>query len=108
MQAGPAPRSLQRWRPPSCWASPSSHGSCARAPMLPMRLFCSRAFSSGNTASFLYSASLYGTLFFMAQFLQTALGHGPLGAGLRLLPWTATLFVVAPVAGALVNRIGER
>src|SRR5262245_24155120 len=80
----------------------------ARAPMLPMRLFCSRAFSSGNTASFLYSASLYGTLFFMAQFLQTALGHGPLGAGLRLLPWTATLFVVAPVAGALVNRIGER
>src|SRR5262245_11415192 len=80
----------------------------AGAPMLPMRLFRSRAFSSGNAASFLYSASLYGTVFFMAQFLQTALGHGPLGAGLRLLPWTATLFVVAPIAGALVNRIGER
>src|SRR5262245_36170887 len=80
----------------------------AGAPMLPMRLFRSRAFSSGNAASFLYSASLYGTVFFMAQFLQTALGYGPLGAGLRLLPWTATLFVVAPTAGALVNRIGER
>jgi len=80
----------------------------ADAPMLPMRLFRSRAFSSGNAASFLYSASLYGAVFFMAQFLQTALGHGPLGAGLRLLPWTATLFVVAPIAGALVNRIGER
>ena len=80
----------------------------AGAPMLPMRLFRSRAFSSGNTASFLYSASLYGTVFFMAQFLQTAQGHGPLGAGLRLLPWTATLFVVAPIAGALVNRMGER
>jgi EmrB/QacA subfamily drug resistance transporter len=80
----------------------------AGAPMLPMRLFRSRAFSSGNTASFLYSASLYGTLFFMAQFLQTAQGRGPLGAGLRLLPWTATLFVFAPIAGALVNRMGER
>ena len=80
----------------------------AGTPMLPMRLFRSRAFSSGNAANFLYSASLYGTVFFMAQFLQTAQGHGPLGAGLRLLPWTATLFVVAPVAGALVNRIGER
>jgi EmrB/QacA subfamily drug resistance transporter len=80
----------------------------AGAPMLPMRLFRSRAFSWGNAASFLYSASLYGAVFFMAQFLQTALGHGPLGAGLRLLPWTATLFVVAPIAGALVNRIGER
>jgi EmrB/QacA subfamily drug resistance transporter len=80
----------------------------ASAPMLPMRLFRSRAFSSGNAASFLYSASLYGTVFFMAQFLQTAQGHGPLGAGLRLLPWTATLFVFAPIAGTLVNRVGER
>jgi MFS family permease len=44
----------------------------------------------------------------MAQFLQTAEGYGPLGAGLRLMPWTATLFVVAPIAGSLVNRVGER
>jgi EmrB/QacA subfamily drug resistance transporter len=80
----------------------------ASAPMLPMRLFRLRAFSSGNAASFLYSASLYGTVFFMAQFLQTAQGHRPLGAGLRLLPWTATLFVFAPIAGALVNWVGER
>jgi EmrB/QacA subfamily drug resistance transporter len=80
----------------------------ASAPMLPMRLFRLRAFSSGNAASFLYSASLYGTVFFMAQFLQTAQGHGPLGAGLRLLPWTATLLVFAPIAGTLVNRVGER
>ena len=80
----------------------------ASAPMLPMRLFRLRAFSSGNAANFLYSASLYGTVFFMAQFLQTAQGHGPLGAGLRLLPWTATLFVFAPIAGTLVNRVGER
>ena len=47
-------------------------------------------------------------LFLLPQFLQTALGFGPLGAGLRLLPWTATLFVTAPVAGAVVNRFGER
>jgi len=80
----------------------------AREPMVPMRLFRSRAFSSGNAAGFFLFGSIQGTLFFMAQFLQTAQGHGPLGAGLRLLPWTAMLFVVAPIAGALVNRIGER
>jgi MFS family permease len=73
-----------------------------------MRLFRSRAFSSGVGACFLYSAGMYGVLFFLPQFLQTAQGYGPLGAGLRLLPWTAMLFVVAPVAGNLVNRIGER
>jgi MFS family permease len=33
---------------------------------------------------------------------------GTIGAGLRLLPWTATLFVTAPVAGAVVNKFGER
>jgi hypothetical protein len=76
--------------------------------MVPMRFFRSRAFSAGNAAGFCLFASLYGTLFFMAQFLQTAQAHGPLGAGLRLLPWTATLFVVAPLGGALVSRLGER
>jgi EmrB/QacA subfamily drug resistance transporter len=80
----------------------------AGAPMVPMRLFRSRAFSSGIAASFLFYAAMYGTLFLLPQFLQTAQGNGPLGAGLRLLPWTATLFVVAPFAGGLVNRIGER
>jgi MFS family permease len=47
-------------------------------------------------------------VFFYAQLLQTALGYGPLGAGLRLLPYTATFMTVAPIAGALADRIGER
>jgi predicted MFS family arabinose efflux permease len=80
----------------------------ARAPMLPMRLFRSRAFSAGNAAIFFLNASLTGAVFFMAQFQQTALGQGPLSAGLRLLPWGATPFLVAPRAGALADRLGER
>jgi EmrB/QacA subfamily drug resistance transporter len=80
----------------------------AQQPMLPMGFFRSRAFSSGNAASFLLFGSIFGAAFFFAQFLQTTLHYGPLGAGLRLAPWTVTLFVVAPIAGAWVNRIGER
>jgi EmrB/QacA subfamily drug resistance transporter len=80
----------------------------AREPMLPMSFFRSRAFSAGNAAIFLTFASLFGAVFFYAQLLQTALGYGPLGAGLRLMPWTATFMTVAPIAGALVDRIGER
>jgi len=79
-----------------------------REPMVPMRLFRSRALASGIAASFLFYAAMYGTLFFLPQFLQVAQGHGPFGVGLRLLPWTATLFVFAPIGGGLVNRIGER
>ena len=80
----------------------------AAEPMLPPRMFRARAFSAGTAANFLFSCSLFSAVFFMAQFQQTGLGQGPLDAGLRLLPWTATLFIVAPVAGALTNRIGER
>jgi EmrB/QacA subfamily drug resistance transporter len=79
-----------------------------REPMLPMRFFRSRAFSAGNAAIFFTFAALFGTVFFYAQLLQTALGYGPLGAGLRLLPYTATFMTVAPVAGAMADRIGER
>jgi EmrB/QacA subfamily drug resistance transporter len=80
----------------------------ARAPMLPLRLFRSRAFSAGNAAVFFLNASLTGAVFFMAQFQQTALGQGPLDAGLRLLPWGITPVLIAPRAGALADRIGER
>ena len=80
----------------------------ARQPMLPMRLFRVREFSAGNASTLLLTASLFSTVFFLAQYLQVSQGYSPLGAGLRYLPWTATLFVVAPVAGRLVDRIGPR
>jgi EmrB/QacA subfamily drug resistance transporter len=80
----------------------------AGEPMLPMGFFRSRAFSAGNAAIFFTFASLFGAVFFLPQMLQTALGYGPLGTGLRLLPWTATFMTVAPIAGALTDRIGER
>src|SRR6266511_296022 len=80
----------------------------AREPMVPMRFFRSRAFSSSNAANSFLFASLFGAVFFVAQFLQTPEGYGPLDAGLRLVPWTATLMLVAPIAGALADRIGER
>jgi EmrB/QacA subfamily drug resistance transporter len=80
----------------------------AREPMISLELFRSRAFSAGNAAIFLTFASLFAAVFFFAQLLQTGLGYGPLGTGLRLLPWTATFITIAPAAGALADRIGER
>ena len=80
----------------------------AAQPMLSLQLFRRRAFAVGNLASLPYYAAIYGTTFLLAQFLQAAQGYGPLGAGLRILPWTATLFFMAPVAGSLINRVGEK
>jgi EmrB/QacA subfamily drug resistance transporter len=80
----------------------------APEPMIPMSFFRSRAFSAGNAAIFFTLASLFTGVFFFSQLLQTVLGYGPLDAGLRLLPWTATFMTVAPIAGALADKIGER
>ncbi len=80
----------------------------APVPMLPPELFRSRSFSAGNAAIFFTFASLFGSVFFAAQLMQTGLGYDPLGAGLRLLPWTGTFMTIAPIAGAMADRIGER
>jgi EmrB/QacA subfamily drug resistance transporter len=77
-------------------------------PMLPMHLFRIRAFAAGNGAMLLLTASLFSAVFMLAQYLQISLGYSPLAAGVRFLPWTGTLFVVAPLAGALVGRLGAR
>jgi EmrB/QacA subfamily drug resistance transporter len=80
----------------------------AKNAMLPLALFRSRGFSTANAVSFFMYAGLFGALFLMAQFLQTALGYSPLQAGIRLLPWTATPMVIAPIAGSLADRFGNR
>jgi MFS family permease len=76
--------------------------------MLPLELFRYRGFSAPNAVSFFMYAGLFGTLFLMAQFFQNALGYSPLQAGIRLLPWTATPMLIAPLAGGLADRFGNR
>src|SRR5262249_24029556 len=44
----------------------------------------------------------------VAQYFQLGLGYSPMRTGLRLLPWTATPLVIAPLAGKLSDRIGRR
>jgi EmrB/QacA subfamily drug resistance transporter len=80
----------------------------AAEPMLPLRLFGIRTFSAANATGFLMSGAIFSAAFLTAQYFQLGLGYSPLATGLRLLPWTATPMVVAPVAGALADRIGAR
>jgi EmrB/QacA subfamily drug resistance transporter len=77
----------------------------AEQPMLPMAFFRDRTFTLANLASLLMSFGMFGSIFLLAQFFQTVQGYSPLGSGLRILPWTAMPMVVAPIAGALSDRI---
>jgi EmrB/QacA subfamily drug resistance transporter len=77
-------------------------------PMLPLRLLRIRAFTAANATGFMSMAAITSAAFLMSQFFQLGLGYSPLATGLRLLPWTATPLLVAPVAGRLADRLGAR
>jgi len=77
-------------------------------PMLPMRFFRSRAFSATNLVSLAMSFGMFGSVFLLAQFFQTAQHFSALQAGLRTLPWTGMPMLVAPAAGILSERWGSR
>src|SRR5215203_6762789 len=77
-----------------------------KAPMLPMRFFRNRTFTQANIASLFMFFGMFGSIFLLAQFFQTVQGYSPFGSGLRVLPWTAMPIFVAPIAGALSDRVG--
>jgi EmrB/QacA subfamily drug resistance transporter len=80
----------------------------APSPMVQLDFFRERTFAGANAVSFLMYAGLFGALFLMSQFFQTCLGYSPLGAGIRLLPWAMPPMFIAPIAGALADRYGNR
>ncbi|MFI7670992.1 MFS transporter [Nocardia sp. NPDC049526] len=77
-------------------------------PMLPLRLFRSRAFRVSNTTVFTFSVGVFGSIFLLAQYFQVVQGFGPLQSGIRTMPWTMAPMVVAPLAGMIVDRVGAR
>lgn len=77
-------------------------------PMLPLRFFRNRTFTAANLVSLFMYFGMFGAIFLLSQFLQTAQGYSPLQAGLRVLPWTGMPLIVAPIAGALSDRFGGK
>jgi EmrB/QacA subfamily drug resistance transporter len=76
------------------------------SPMLPMQFFRNRTFALTNIASLFMFFGMFGSIFLLAQFFQVVQHYSPLQSGLRILPWTAMPIFIAPIAGALSDRIG--
>ena len=80
----------------------------AETPMLPMEFFARRGFSVTNAISFSMYFGMFGSVFFLSQFLQNVLGNSPLEAGVKLLVWTGSTMIVAPLSGYFSERYGSR
>ncbi len=77
-------------------------------PMLPMGFFTRRSFAVTNVASLSMYFGMFGSIFFLSQYMQNVLHNTPLQAGLKLLVWTGASMVVAPLAGVFSERLGSR
>jgi EmrB/QacA subfamily drug resistance transporter len=80
----------------------------APEPMLPMQFFAKRSFAVTNVASLAMYFGMFGSIFFLSQYMQNVLHNSPFQAGLKLLVWTGGTMVVAPLAGVFSERLGSR
>src|SRR5438270_504825 len=80
----------------------------ASQPMLPMSFFAKRSFAVTNVVSLSMYFGMFGSIFFLSQFMQNVLHNTPLQAGLKLLVWTGASMVVSPFAGYFSERLGSR
>jgi MFS family permease len=87
-----------------------------KQPMFRLSLFRIRAFSAGNTASFLASLSRGGLMFMLIIWLQGiwlplhgySFSQTPLWAGIYMIPLTVGFLLAGPVSGVLADRYGAR
>jgi EmrB/QacA subfamily drug resistance transporter len=79
-----------------------------KQPMLPLHLFKKPAFTGVQLAALAVSASMFSLFLYITFYLQGYLGHEPLEAGLRYLPFTVVNFFVAAAAGALISKVPAR
>ncbi len=80
----------------------------AKMPILNLSMFRIRQFSAGVTSLFLIAATLSAINFLLPFFLQNLLGYTPSQVGWIIVADSVIIMVMAPIAGALSDRLGSR
>ena len=77
-------------------------------PMLPLGFFRSLRFSAANAVMLALGFALLGTIYFLTLFMQNVQGYSAIDTGVRSLPLTTMIVVVAPLSGRFSGRFGPR
>ncbi|MFF5936548.1 MFS transporter [Streptomyces sp. NPDC012508] len=78
------------------------------APLMPLKLFRSRAVSAANVAILLAGSTSFAMWFFMTVYAQNVLGYTPIQAGLALVPSSVSVIVGSKLAPRLMPTTGAR
>jgi EmrB/QacA subfamily drug resistance transporter len=84
------------------WELRSTH------PMLDVRFFKNPRFSAASLAVAFVFFAMFGSLYFLSQYLQFVLGYTPLQTGLRVAPVAVVLMVAAPTSSVLTRWFGTK
>ena len=76
--------------------------------MIDFAFFRSRTSAGVNLVAFIVSFAMFAQMFFMTLYMQNVLRYSPLGTGVRFLPATLMIAIIAPIAGRLADRVGSR
>jgi EmrB/QacA subfamily drug resistance transporter len=81
--------------------------SHVRTPLVPLRLFRLRNFSTANVVGVLWAAAMFAWFFLAALYMQFVLGYSPLQIGLAFLPSSLIMAVFSiGLSAKLVMRFG--
>ena len=78
------------------------------SPIVDFSLFRNRPYLGASAAAFALVGAYWGVIFFQPQYLQEVLDHGPVAAGVLVLPITAPMVFISPFCGPLIERFGPR
>lgn len=81
-------------------------GRLARRPLVPLRIFASRALSAANVVVFFLGSTVFAMWYFVSLYLQQVLRFSAIEAGLAFLPMTLAIIAASTFAGRLVARFG--
>jgi EmrB/QacA subfamily drug resistance transporter len=77
-------------------------------PMIPLSFFRRRAFDVAVASIGLVGFAMFGIIYFLTLYMQNVRGYSAIESGVRTLPMTLMVILIAPLAGKLSARIGPR
>jgi EmrB/QacA subfamily drug resistance transporter len=78
------------------------------SPIVDFSLFRNGPYLGASAAAFALVGAYWAVIFFQPQYLQKILDHGPVAAGVLVLPITAPMVFISPFCGPMIKRFGPR